>query len=360
MTHLMKARFRTLRRVLFEVGVERVHRLGAQEEAPTTGADAPLQGRASPTAATRSTGSCDARRSTALRRHSVRECDALEDGRLARPVLADEEGDSGFQLQPAFEELTDGGDVGGPGVGGSRSSRAVTWTTGGCCDRRTPSVCRIWSNGHSDDALTSHLPQPERRLPDPPALGRELRTERLVLRPATAADARATWEYRHLEAVNEWLTGAPADPEGYEAHFSDSERLSRTVILTLAPELGGDLVGDLMLRVEDAWAQLEVQEQARGTQAELGWVLRPSYAGQGYATEAVRELMRYVFEELGIRRIVANCFLDNEPSWRLMERVGMRRETPCAAGLAAPQRAMARQPRVRHPARGVGAVALAS
>ena len=159
-----------------------------------------------------------------------------------------------------------------------------------------------------------------------PALGRELRTERLVLRPATAADARATWEYRRLEAVNEWLTGAPADLEGFEAHFIEPERMSRTIIVALTPELGGDLIGDLMLRVEDAWAQLEVQEQARGTQAELGWVLDPSYAGSGYATEAVRELMRYTFDELGIRRIVANCFSENEASWRLMERVGMRRE----------------------------------
>ena len=32
------------------------------------------------------------------------------------------------------------------------------------------------------------------------------------------------------------------------------------------------------------------------------------------------------FEDLGLRRVTANCFADNESSWRLMERVGMRRE----------------------------------
>ena len=81
-----------------------------------------------------------------------------------------------------------------------------------------------------------------------------------------------------------------------------------------------------MLRREDAWAQLDVADQARGAQAELGWVLDPAYTGHGYATEAVRELLRYCFEDLGVRRVVANCFLDNDTSWRLMERVGMRRE----------------------------------
>lgn len=40
----------------------------------------------------------------------------------------------------------------------------------------------------------------------------------------------------------------------------------------------------------------------------------------------MRELLRHCFQDLGVRRITANCFLDNDTSWRLMERVGMRRE----------------------------------
>ena len=47
---------------------------------------------------------------------------------------------------------------------------------------------------------------------------------------------------------------------------------------------------------------------------------------QAVATEAVRELLRHCFQDLGVRRVTANCFLDNDSSWRLMERVGMRRE----------------------------------
>jgi RimJ/RimL family protein N-acetyltransferase len=81
-----------------------------------------------------------------------------------------------------------------------------------------------------------------------------------------------------------------------------------------------------MLRRADAWAQREVRDRARGVQAELGWVLDPAHTGAGYATEAVHELLRYCFEERGVRRVVADCFHDNDASWRLMERVGMRRE----------------------------------
>ena len=92
-------------------------------------------------------------------------------------------------------------------------------------------------------------------------------------------------------------------------------------------ERDGELIGDLMVAVGDAWAQAEVTEQAKGLQAELGWVLDPAHEGHGYATEAVRELLRLCFADLGLRRVEAGCFAANTPSWRLMERVGMRRES---------------------------------
>jgi RimJ/RimL family protein N-acetyltransferase len=178
----------------------------------------------------------------------------------------------------------------------------------------------------ADSPLTPTLTQP-------PVLAHPLRTGRLTLRPAVAEDADRTWEFRRQDLVNEWLTGCPADLEGYRELFTDPARLATTVIIELdrpheASSAGTEtyVIGDFMLRREDAWAQLELVEDARGAQAELGWVLDPAFAGHGYATEAVRELIRYCFDDLGVRRVVANCFVDNDASWRLMERVGMRRE----------------------------------
>jgi len=153
-------------------------------------------------------------------------------------------------------------------------------------------------------------------------------TERLVIRPATSDDIERTWAYRRLPKVNEWLAGTPTAFDEYRQLFTGPERLADTVIVELNDPLGGGgvIVGDCMVRVEDAWAQVDVAEHARGSQVELGWVLDPAQTGRGYATEAVRALIRYCFDELGARRVVANCFLDNERSWLLMERVGMRRE----------------------------------
>lgn len=147
-------------------------------------------------------------------------------------------------------------------------------------------------------------------------------TDRLTIRPAAKDDVEATWQFRSLPEVGEWITAVPTTLEAYTAHFLEESRLEKTLLF----EHDGHVIGDLMLAVEDAWSQREVEDQAKQVQAELGWVLHPGYAGRGYATEAVSELIRVCFEELGLRRVLANCFADNVASWRLMERVGMRRE----------------------------------
>ena len=154
-------------------------------------------------------------------------------------------------------------------------------------------------------------------------IGWPVRTERLALRPGTPADAEATWSFRRLESVNRWLTSAPQTFDDYRSEFEQPDRLAKTIVI----ELDGQIIGDLMLAVQDAWSQTEVAERAAGVQASLGWVVHPDHSGRGYATEAVTELLRLCFEELGLRRVIADCFTDNEPSWRLMERIGMRRET---------------------------------
>jgi RimJ/RimL family protein N-acetyltransferase len=154
-----------------------------------------------------------------------------------------------------------------------------------------------------------------------------LRTARLTLRPATRDDLEATWAFRRLPEVAEWLTRAPETLEEYREQFDEPDSLAKTVII----ELDGQVIGDLMLDVQDGWAQAEVADQARATQADLGWVLHPDYTGHGYATEAVHALLEVAFNDLGLRRVTASCFADNTASWRLMERLGMSRETYAVA-----------------------------
>jgi len=153
-----------------------------------------------------------------------------------------------------------------------------------------------------------------------------LRTDRLVLRRLGDGDAERLWEHRGLPEVSRWLGGASGSLEDHVEFFADPRRVAQTLVV----EHDGAVVGDLYVNVMDGWAQREVAAVAVRCQAEIGWTLNPAAQGRGLGTEAVRALLEVCFSPapsgLGLRRVVAECFALNEPSWRLMERVGMRRE----------------------------------
>ena len=149
-----------------------------------------------------------------------------------------------------------------------------------------------------------------------------LRTERLSIRRAEESDAAAFQGYRLRPEVSDWLPRLSTDLANVEERFREEEFRKRTFMI----EMDGQVVGDLYLSLSDAWAQAEVQDRTVDAQAEIGWALDPAYQGRGLALEAARRLMALCFEELGVHRVIAVCFADNETSWRLMEKLGMRRE----------------------------------
>jgi RimJ/RimL family protein N-acetyltransferase len=60
---------------------------------------------------------------------------------------------------------------------------------------------------------------------------------------------------------------------------------------------------------------------------EIGWRLAPAHWGKGYATEAARAALSFGFEEKQLPEIVSTTILANKPSWSVMERIGMKRDT---------------------------------
>ena len=59
---------------------------------------------------------------------------------------------------------------------------------------------------------------------------------------------------------------------------------------------------------------------------EVGWRFARHAWGQGYATESARAALAYGFETLGLDEIVSFTSPSNVRSWRVMERLGMRRD----------------------------------
>jgi len=57
-----------------------------------------------------------------------------------------------------------------------------------------------------------------------------------------------------------------------------------------------------------------------------GVVLHRDFRGKGYGSELVGFMLKLAFEELNLRRVISSCDTRNIPSYRAMERNGMRRE----------------------------------
>lgn len=149
-----------------------------------------------------------------------------------------------------------------------------------------------------------------------------IETERLVLRRFSLGDAPSMHAYASLPEVARYMLWEPLTLQETEARLArwlesegdmeEGDNLSYAITL----KGSGELVGDCGLGFRDKAAR----------QAEIGYSLHPGHQGHGYATEAVREMLRLGFESCNRHRIYARCDARNEGSWRLMERLGMRRE----------------------------------
>ncbi len=56
---------------------------------------------------------------------------------------------------------------------------------------------------------------------------------------------------------------------------------------------------------------------------DIGWRLKKSAWGKGYATEGARRCLEFAFTELGLSKIVATCTLQNKNSENVMQKIGM-------------------------------------
>lgn len=147
---------------------------------------------------------------------------------------------------------------------------------------------------------------------------RVLETERLFLRPWQEADAESLYKYAKDPAVGpvagwpvhtsvensrEIIKGVLSEPETYAVVLKDT----------------GEPVGSIGLMLGSR-SNIGISEE----EGEIGYWIGVPYWGQGLIPEAVRELMRYGFEELGLQNIWCGYFDGNEKSRRVQEKCGFR------------------------------------
>jgi len=146
-----------------------------------------------------------------------------------------------------------------------------------------------------------------------------LETERLLLRRFTEADVNNLCDLDSDPDVMRFLTGKPTPRDVIHRetlprilHYY--ERFEGYGSWAAIEKSSGDFLG---------WFAFRPPDGASPDDVELGYRLRTSAWGNGYATEGSRALIRKGFTDLGVRRVWAQTMAVNIRSRRVMEKAGL-------------------------------------
>ena len=143
-----------------------------------------------------------------------------------------------------------------------------------------------------------------------------LKTGRLILRPWKQEDLDDFFAYASVDGVGQMAGWCPHQSKADSQQILDSFITKKR---TFALEYQGKVIGSLGIEEYDEQKFPELAEvQCR----EIGYVLAKDYWGRGLMPEAVKEVIRYLFEEVGLDVILCGHFLSNRQSQRVQEKCG--------------------------------------
>jgi RimJ/RimL family protein N-acetyltransferase len=149
-----------------------------------------------------------------------------------------------------------------------------------------------------------------------------IETSRLILRNWRESDIAPFIEHTNTPAVMQWLGGVQppeALRERIKSRMARWQKERGFTFWVVERRADNDILGFCGLKLAD--------DEGTGVfgEYEVGWRLREDAWGQGYAKEAAIASLDFAFERLGAEKVVALTVIGNEPSWGLMERLGMTR-----------------------------------
>ena len=147
-----------------------------------------------------------------------------------------------------------------------------------------------------------------------------LETERLLLRRFTESDVENLSNLDGDPEVMRFVTGGKPTPRDVIRNATlprflrAYERFEGFGVWAAIERSTGEFVG---------WFEFYPWKDAGPSEVELGYRLRRSAWGKGYATEGSRALIRKGFTELGVQRVVAETVAVHTASRRVMEKAGL-------------------------------------
>jgi len=149
-----------------------------------------------------------------------------------------------------------------------------------------------------------------------------VQTARLVLRNFIDSDLESFLAYRNdLEVAKYQGWGLPYPREKGEdfiAFMKERTALKQGgwIQFAIALKDTDELIGDLGCYIKE--------DDIR--QARIGFTIAAKHWRKGYISEVIPCLLEYLFEDMDIHRVVADCDVDNVASYRTLEKLGFRRE----------------------------------
>lgn len=150
------------------------------------------------------------------------------------------------------------------------------------------------------------------------ALIKSIETDRLILREFTDYDLPALYDIESNIKVVQYLQWGP------HTHEQTHEHLQMMISVRYEHPRTNYYLAIILKETDTLMGAICLEDSHDGT-GNFGYILHPSYWGNGYATEAAHGIIRFGFD-LGMHTIWADCHIDNHASIRVLEKVGLERK----------------------------------
>ncbi|MCH5272331.1 MAG: GNAT family N-acetyltransferase [Lachnospiraceae bacterium] len=146
----------------------------------------------------------------------------------------------------------------------------------------------------------------------------EIRTNRLVLRPLDVTYLHTVHEYASDYENTKYMVYLPNEGLDETLEFlrnAEQEwKKEKPAFFEFAICIEDKHIGTVSLYLDED-----------GRSGELGWIIHKQYWKQGIASEAAKALVAFASDELGIHHFFAHCDSENTGSYKVMEKIGMKR-----------------------------------
>ena len=156
-----------------------------------------------------------------------------------------------------------------------------------------------------------------------------IETERLILRSSKMEEQKRLWEILMIPEVNKWyLVGAKKyanDPSHWtwevqeKFYKSKVDKADNNDVFVWSVFLKPEYTNS---GNEEVIGQISAQENGEDiTIRDVGWYIDPNYQGKGYATEASKAMINYMFKKVEINAIFSSAVKDNIASCRIFDKL---------------------------------------